>query len=80
MTHGLGASRERMSQIMELIWLAPDIQQEILAFPPTKTTRFPISELAVRKIASAFCWREQRADWNRLRAKFNLTVVHNDVA
>ena len=23
-----------MSQIMELVWLAPDIQQEILEFPP----------------------------------------------
>src|ERR1700731_1066800 len=28
-------TRERMSQIMELVWLAPDIQQEILEFRPT---------------------------------------------
>src|SRR5690349_14700250 len=33
-------SRERMSQIMELIWLAPDIQQEILEFEPTSIPRF----------------------------------------
>jgi hypothetical protein len=36
-------SRERMSQIMELIWLAPDIQQEILGFPSTRTSRFPVA-------------------------------------
>src|SRR6202142_2439023 len=40
-------TRERMSQIMELLWLAPDIQQEILGFPPTGATRFPISEVAL---------------------------------
>ena len=39
-------TRERMSQIMELVWLAPDIQQEILEFPPSGATRFPISEVA----------------------------------
>ena len=44
-------TRERMSQIMELVWLAPDIQQEILEFPPRSATRFPISELAARRIA-----------------------------
>ena len=45
-------TRERMSQIMELVWLAPDIQQEILEFPPTGAARFPISEVAARRIAS----------------------------
>src|SRR5580692_10385346 len=29
-------TRERMSQIMELVWLAPDIQREILEFPPSE--------------------------------------------
>ncbi|MDR3742604.1 MAG: hypothetical protein P4L40_26595, partial [Terracidiphilus sp.] len=28
-------SKERISQIMRLIWLAPDIQQEILTMPRT---------------------------------------------
>src|ERR1039457_5086555 len=45
-------TRERMSQIMELVWLAPDIQQETLEFRPTGAPRFPISEMAVRRIAS----------------------------
>jgi hypothetical protein len=56
-------SRERMSQIMELIWLAPDIQQEILGFPSTRTSRFPVSEAAVRRIAAEPSWEEQRNLW-----------------
>src|SRR5258708_11789823 len=43
-------TRERMSQIMELVWLAPDIQREILEFRPTVPTPFPISEVAVRRV------------------------------
>ena len=53
-------TRERMSQIMELIWLAPDIQQEIIEFPPTSTPRFPINEVTVRRIAAELDWSEQR--------------------
>ena len=62
-------TRERMSQIMELIWLAPDIQQEILDLPPTRGGRYPISELTMRNIASLFSWVEQRAEWARLKSK-----------
>ncbi len=60
-------TRERMSQIMELIWLAPDIQQEILDFPPSPTPRFPISEVAVRHIAARLDWSEQRKLWRKLK-------------
>jgi hypothetical protein len=60
-------SRERMSQIMEFLWLAPDIQHEILEFPPSGTTRFRISELAVRGIAGALSWDEQRQRWGELK-------------
>jgi hypothetical protein len=60
-------TRERMSQIMELIWLAPEIQQEILEFPPNKTGRFPISEVAVRRVAENLVWAEQREVWRNLK-------------
>jgi hypothetical protein len=65
-------TRERMSQIMELIWLAPDIQQEILAYPPTEAGRFPLSEVAVRKIAGSLSWTEQRHAWQLLKSGFGL--------
>lgn len=60
-------TRERMSQIMELIWLAPDIQREILEFPPRAATRFPISELAARRIAAHLDWVEQRDLWRKFK-------------
>ncbi len=60
-------TRERMSQIMELIWLAPDIQRELLECKPTHTTRFPISEVAVRRIAAELAWHAQRLAWRKLK-------------
>ena len=66
-------TRERMSQIMELVWLAPDIQQEILQFPPTATARFPISEVALRKLAHLLSWADQRAAWIRLKETLLIT-------
>ena len=60
-------TRERMSQIMELIWLAPEIQQEILEFPANKTGRFPISEVAARRVAETLVWAEQREKWSSLK-------------
>ncbi len=65
-------TRERMSQIMELVWLAPDIQQEILEFPPSGAARFPISEVAVRKVASPLSWNDQRHAWQFLKNSFHL--------
>ena len=60
-------TRERMSQIMELIWLAPDIQQEILEIPPTTKPRFPVSEVAARRIAAKLDWKDQRDEWRKLK-------------
>ena len=65
-------TRERMSQIMELIWLAPDIQQEILEFPPMLGGRYPISELSVRTVASCLLWSEQRDRWKELAERHRL--------
>jgi hypothetical protein len=56
-------SRERISQLMALIWLAPDIQEEILKLPQMTNGRFPISEVALRQIARVPLWEDQRAMW-----------------
>ena len=68
-----GLSRERVSQIMRLNYLAPDIQVEILYLPATPTGRYPISETAVREIANMLWWRDQRDRWRALRASSGLT-------
>lgn len=65
-------TRERMSQIMELVWLAPDILQEILEFPPTTKPRFPVSEVSVRRIAEKLPWAEQRELWATLKKQNHL--------
>jgi hypothetical protein len=65
-------TRERMSQIMELVWLAPDIAQEILQFPPSSTPRFPLGEVAARQIACHLDWHAQRESWRKLKQQHHL--------
>jgi hypothetical protein len=59
-------SQERISQIMRLLWLAPDIQQEILTLPRKPRGRFHVGEVALRRIASRMLWSEQRRIWAAL--------------
>ena len=59
--------RERVSQIVRLTYLAPEIQVEILYLPPCPAGRYPISEVAARKIANLLCWTEQRRAWSQLK-------------
>jgi hypothetical protein len=59
-------TRARMTQIMSLLLLAPDIQEEILFLPRSGGGRDPIREKAVRPIASVPDWRKQRVMWRDL--------------
>src|ERR1700722_16412911 len=64
--------RERISQIVRLNYLAPDIQVELLYLPPTTSGRFPISETALRKIANLLSWNDQRREWKAVKQKHRL--------
>jgi hypothetical protein len=64
--------RERISQIVRLNYLAPDIQVELLYLPPTTSGRFPISETALRKIANLLSWNDQRREWKAVRQLHHL--------
>jgi len=64
--------RERISQIVRLNYLAPEIQIELLYLPPTPTGRYPISETAVRKIANLLSWTDQRREWEVLKQRHHL--------
>ena len=59
-------SRARITQIMNLLHLAPDIQEEILFLPRTDGGRAPIREHMVRPIAAVLDWRKQRRMWQQL--------------
>lgn len=53
----------RVSQIMNLLLLAPDIQEEILHLPRTLHGRDPIHLRELQPIAAALDWRKQRRMW-----------------
>jgi hypothetical protein len=49
-------SRARMTQIMKLLHLAPDIQEQILFLPPIKR----LNERNLRHVVSQIGWEDQR--------------------
>ena len=59
-------TRARICQIMNLIHLAPDIQEALLFLPPTRRGRDPILLADLMPIAAAFDWRKQRRLWRKL--------------
>ena len=61
-------TRARMTQIMSLLLLAPDIQEEILFLPRTSGCRDAVQEKAIRPIAAVPDWRKQRVMWRDLKA------------
>jgi len=60
-------TQPRMTQIMNLLHLAPDIQEELLFLPEVTSGRDPIHERMLRLLTAITDWRTQRAEWHRLR-------------
>jgi hypothetical protein len=60
-------TQPRMTQIMNLLHLAPDIQEELLLLPRVATGRDPIHEKLLRSIAAEVTWPGQRKLWKSLR-------------
>ena len=56
-------SRARVTQIMNLLNLAPDLQEAILFLPPVERGRDPLKEWQVRPAAAGTMWMEQRVRW-----------------
>jgi hypothetical protein len=61
-------TRARATQIMNLLHLAPDIQEQILFLPRTTLGRDAINERDLRRISAHREWRKQREEWRRLCA------------
>ena len=59
-------SRARVTQIMNMNLLAPDIQEDILFLPRVEPGRDPIREHAVRAMAATPDWGKQRRMWDNL--------------
>jgi DNA invertase Pin-like site-specific DNA recombinase len=58
-------SAARITQIMNLLHLAPDIQEQILA---PDASKMGLRESAVRKLSTVVLWSEQRIGWQDLVA------------
>jgi hypothetical protein len=59
-------TRARLTQIMDLNLLAPDIQEEILYLSNTPLKNISILERDVRRLAASSCWTIQRIQWRKL--------------
>ena len=72
LARGLGFTRARITQLMNLLLIATDIQEEIL-FLHVPPGRQPITEHALRDaLLTSLDWREQRQRWDALLAGFEI--------
>jgi hypothetical protein len=61
-------SRARITQIMNLLLLAPDVQEAILFLPKTTRGRDPVRIRHLQPIALTTDWSQQRQRWRELVA------------
>ena len=62
-----GVTRARLTQVMNLLLLAPDIQEELLFLPRTIHGRDLVCEPHIRPVAALPDWSKQRRAWRALR-------------
>jgi hypothetical protein len=58
-------SRSRVTQIMNLLNLAPDIQEEILFLTRDAAGKPGIREASIRRLGSEVLWSRQRQQWRK---------------
>ena len=67
-------TRERVSQVMKMMRLAPDIQDEILRLPPVRRRRTrAVTVPEVEVIAEEVLWDDQRNSWSKLKQQHGLS-------
>lgn len=59
-------TRARATQVMNLMMLAPDIQEQILFMPRVEAGRDGVKEWQLRPIAATPDWSKQRRMWHGL--------------
>jgi len=71
----IGVTRARMTQIMNLLLLVPEIQEAILDLPPVTSGRDPVSERTLRPIVAESDWNKQIKMW---RNDFGMATLLQD--
>lgn len=64
-----GLTRARVTQVCNLLLLAPEIQEAILDLPPVRQGRDPVTEHHLRRIVAEPTWKWQVALWRELRGR-----------
>lgn len=59
-------TQPRMTQIMNLLYLASDIQEQILFLPRVLKGTDPIHEKMLRPLTAQIDWRQQRETWSQI--------------
>ncbi len=67
-------SRARITQIMNLLNLAPDIQEEVLFLPRMIVGRDPITERDLRPIVALVDWSKQRDVWVVVKGDLKIDI------
>ena len=67
-------TQPRMTQILSLTLLAPDIQEELLHLPAAEFGKEPINEKGLRPMVTELDWRRQRALWTKLKRRVGKRV------
>jgi len=70
-----GVTRARMTQIMGLLNLAPDIQEEILFLPRTQKGHDPITTKKMLPVTGILAWPSQRRAWEKLKKENGICPV-----
>jgi site-specific DNA recombinase len=73
-------SRARVTQIMNLLNLAPDIQEEILSWAQDSHGSQRIRETSIRTLSSEVMWNRQREQWKHWFANGKKTTLQSQAS
>lgn len=74
----LGFTRARLTHLVDLLLLAPDVQEQVLFLEAVDGVQ-PISERVLRKIAHARSWADQRRLFRAPNAAFDAGSCRDNV-
>jgi hypothetical protein len=69
-------TRARVTQILNLTLLAPDIQEAILFLPRVRRGRDPLRETHLREVSAIADWSGQRRKWAQVLGKASVPTGH----
>ena len=68
-------TQPRMTHILNLTLLAPDIQEQLLFLPRVESGRAPIHERMLRPLTHEIDWECQRAMWSQILSRSGLSFA-----